>query len=188
MKTFVRFALFALAVLLVLSLIIPVGYRLVSGIWNWGFGPTKTASTSQPVCREENLEPVLNSDRQVFTDSCLYEAGRLGFPSEIASKICNGTTGNVSLQLQSGTFVPFGTFTMDAESRVWILSDFTVPAVANYSFSYENAERNLLQAPFILGSELGWKGQERVPFTVCYNFEGECSLPNEVVAQLFPTK
>lgn len=187
MRTILRIALFVLVVLLVLGLVIPVGYRLLSGVWNWGFGLANTASTNQPVCREENLEPVVVSE-QVQTDDCLYEAGRLGFPSEIASKICNGTTGNVSLQLQSGTFVPFGTFTMDAESRVWILSDFTVPAVANYSFSYENAERNLLKAPFVLGSELGWKGTERVPFMVCYDFKGECSLPDEVVSQLFPTK
>lgn len=183
MKNFLRIALFVLIGLLILGLIVPVGYRLLSGVWNWGFSSGKTVN--QEVCQENEIAPVVVKEVQA---DCLYDAGKLNFPTNIATYVCNGTAGNVSLQLQSGTFVPFGTFTMDAESRVWILFDFTVPAVANYSFSYENAERNLLQAPFILGSELGWKGQERVPFTVCYNFEGECSLPEEIVSQLFPTK
>lgn len=187
LKTFWGIALFVLIGLLVLGLIIPVGYRLLSGVWNWGFGfSNSNTAISEPVCQENEIAPVVS--KEIQADTCLYEAGRLSFPSEIASKICNGTTGNVSLQLPSGTQVPFGTYTRDAEWRVWILTGFTVPESANYSFSYEDAERQLLKAPFILGSELGWKDGKRVPFQVCYNFEGECSLPPEIVSSLFPTK
>jgi len=150
------------------------------------FAPERVADTTSTSSSTSSTSSSVSYTQE--QDPCLYQAGKLGLPTDIATYVCNGKTGDVSLQLQSGTFVPFGTFTMDAESRVWILSDFTVPTVANYSFSYENAERNLLHAPFLVGSELGWKGQERVPFTICYNFEGECSLPDEIISQLFPTK
>ena len=186
MRKVLRVAGFVVGGLLILGLIVPVGYRLLSGVWNWGFGTSN--ETSQPVvCQENSSVPAVDS-KNVQTDTCLYDAGKLNLPTDIANYVCDGTFGSVSLQLQSGTFVPFGTFTMDAESRVWILSDFTVPSIANYSFDYTNARRNLLQAPFLVGSELGWEGQERVPFTVCYNFEGDCFLPDEIVSQLFPTK
>ena len=124
---------------------------------------------------------------QNVSSDCLFEAGSLGLPKDIANYVCDGVRGEVSDQLKTCVFVPFGTFTMDAEWRVWVLYDFTVPHVANYSFDYTDAERNLLQAPFLIGSESGWQGEERVPFTVCYDFEGECSLGEGIISQLFPT-
>jgi hypothetical protein len=48
----------------------------------------------------------------------------------------------------------FGTITFDCESRVWVLKELYSSFIASYAFSYENAERNLLNAPFLVGSEL----------------------------------
>jgi len=183
MKTILRTVLFVLIGLLILGLVVPVGYRLLSGVWQWGFGSVKTVN-QESVCQEKEIAPVVG--KEIQADTCLYDAGKLNFPTNIATYVCNGTTGDVSLQLQSGTQVPFGTYTRDNEWRVWILTGFTVPQSANYSFSYQGAERQLLKAPFVLGSELGWKDGERVPFQICYNFEGDCSLPADIVSELFP--
>jgi len=176
-----------LGVIVVLALLSPLLWRF----WGWGF--SSRSQNECPVCQECVTNPIPQDsfekkDSAVIQDTCLYDAAKLGLPQEIATYVCEGIEGNVSQQLKTGDAVSFGTFTMDNEDRVWILYDFVVPAVANYSFSYEDAERNLLQAPFILGSELGWKGTERVPFTVCYDFEGDCFLPADIVSQLFPTK
>jgi hypothetical protein len=145
------------------------------------FAPEKVADTNIP-------SSVTSYTQQ--QDSCLYQAGKLGLPTDIANTVCNGSEGQVSEQLPSGTKVPFGTITFDCESRVWVLKNFTVPSIASYAFSYENAERNLLNAPFLVGSELGWSKdckENNVPFVVCYNTTDDgCKLPESV--NLFPTK
>jgi hypothetical protein len=60
--------------------------------------------------------------------------------------------------------------------------DWKVPSTANYSFSYENAEKNFFDAPFVVGSELGYaKDGTRVPFKICWEVESEnCKLPKGV--------
>jgi len=145
------------------------------------FAPEKVADTNIP-------SSVTSYTQQ--QDSCLYQAGKLGIPTDIANTVCNGSEGKVSEQLPSGTKVPFGTITFDCESRVWVLKNFTVPSVASYAFNYVNAERNLLSAPFLVGSELGWSKdckENNVPFVVCYNTTDDgCKLPESV--NLFPTK
>ena len=175
-----------LAVLLV-ALLLPLIVKIGGSYYRWGFNKDVREETSSECPKCPELECPEVEDTKV-SDTCLFDAGKLGLPENVANSVCDGQWGDVSLQLQSGTFVPFGTFTMDAEHRVWVLFDFTVPNVANYSFDYTDAERNLLKAPFLIGSELGWKGEERVPFTVCYDFEGECSLPENIIAELFPTQ
>lgn len=145
--------------------------------------PEKVADTNIP----SSVSVASNTQEQ---DSCLYQAGKLGLPTDIANTVCNGSEGQVSEQLTSGTKVPFGTITFDCESRVWVLKNFTVPSVASYAFNYKNAERNLLNAPFLVGSELGWSKdckENNVPFVVCYNTTDDgCKLPESV--NLFPTK
>ncbi len=147
------------------------------------FTPEKVANTSIP----SSVSVTSNTQEQ---DSCLYQAGKLGLPTDIANTVCNGSEGQVSEQLKPGTKVPFGTITFDCESRVWILRNFTVPSIASYAFNYVNAERNLLSAPFLVGSELGWSKdckENNVPFVVCYNTTDDgCKLPENV--NLFPTK
>ncbi len=147
------------------------------------FTPEKVATTNIP----SSVSVTSNTQEQ---DSCLYQAGKLGLPTDIANTVCNGSEGQVSEQLKPGTKVPFGTITFDCESRVWILRNFTVPSIASYAFNYVNAERNLLSAPFLVGSELGWSKdckENNVPFVVCYNTTDDgCKLPENV--NLFPTK
>lgn len=77
----------------------------------------------------------------------------------------------------SGAIVPFGTITFDDEDRVWILRNFIVPPVANYSFSYQYD--TISSAPFFTGAELSPKtGKE---FRICYNVTGECEPPVEIM-------
>lgn len=188
MKAILRIALVVLVGLLILGLIVPTGYWLLSRVWGWGFDKNERTSSTEVFECPDCVCPTEVTPRTEVSDNCLFDAGQLDLPKDVANYVCDGKWGEVSLQLQSGKSVPFGTFTMDAEHRVWILFDFTVPPTANYSFSYENSERNLLKAPFLVGSELGWKGEERVPFTVCHDFQGECFLPENIVAELFPTQ
>jgi len=130
----------------------------------------------------ENTNPVSapNSD-------CEKQAGEIGVPEDVVSAICEATpTGQgVSMRLPVGTRVQIGTITFDAENRVWFLQDFVVPSMASYAFEYAGSERALFDAPFVVGSELGWaKDGSRVPFEICFDTEGDCTPPTE----LFPTE
>lgn len=119
---------------------------------------------------------------------CLKRAEQIGAPKEIASAICEATpSGNgVSKRLPVGTKVQIGTITFDGEDRVWILQGFTTPLMANYAFEYAGAETSLFDAPFIVGSELGWgKDGTRVPFKICWDTTSEGCVPP---TELFPTK
>jgi hypothetical protein len=179
--------------IILIALLLPLIVKVGGSYYRWGFSRKEEilAVSDCPECPECPAPTIIYEEvptDEKVSDTCLFDAGKLGLLKDVANHVCNGKWGAVSPQLPSGTYVPFGTFTMDAEHRVWVLFDFTVPNVANYSFDYTDAERNLLQAPFLIGSELGWQGEERVPFTVCYDFEGECSLPENIIAEVFPTQ
>jgi len=75
---------------------------------------------------------------------------------------------------QSGELVPFGTITFDNEDRVWILKNFIVPSVANYSYEY-NSMMDVSNAPFFIGAEMSPKTGQ--PFKKCYSLSGECEPP-----------
>lgn len=184
MKTFLRFALFVLIGILILGLIIPTGYRLLSGVWNWGFNHSNQITKECPACvcgNSVNPAPV----EEEF--DCKAAAEAIGAPPEMVRGLCvPAGTGSVSDRLPVGTEVTIGTITFDAEDRVWVLQNFVTPAMANYSFEYKGAELKLLKAPFVLGSELGWADDgTRVPFKICWDTTSEgCKPPTE----LFPTK
>lgn len=190
MKKFGKVALVVVSVFLLIGLLVPVGYKIARNVWNWSLKQEKQALVC-PECKECGTSTVVTEEKSsVKMDECLYTAGTLGLPEDVATYVCNGTEGKVSERLESGSKVPFGTITFDCQDTVWVLKDFTVPPFANYSFSYQNAERNLLNAPFLVGSELGWSSdctQNNVPFKACYNTtDSGCELPSG--ADLFPTK
>ncbi|MGI6484535.1 MAG: hypothetical protein ACOX0R_02850 [Candidatus Dojkabacteria bacterium] len=108
-----------------------------------------------------------------------------------------------------GTIIPYGTITFDLEDRVWILENFRVPSVANYNTAYiisgehtvydpVTKERyniqtdisnpaNIFLSPFWMQTELGWlKDYSRVDFKVCYNFKGDCALPQSLIDEMTP--
>ncbi len=123
-----------------------------------------------------------NSPAENTDISCEVELARMGAPDGTIEAICSGSYGTVSERLTSGTYVQIGSLTFDAEDTVWFLMDWKVPSTANYSFSYENAEKNFFDAPFVVGSELGYaKDGTRVPFKICWEVESEnCKLPKGV--------
>ena len=119
---------------------------------------------------------------------CVKRAEEIGAPKDVVSAICDATPGGngVSMRLPVGTVVKIGTITFDAEDRVWFLQGFTTPLMANYAFEYAGAETALFDAPFVVGSELGWgKDGTRVPFKVCWDTTSEGCIPP---TELFPTK
>lgn len=157
------------------------------GLAKWAFAPQVAVANNSnaPVANS----PVVSSNVPITAPAsdCIKQAEQLGAPEDLVSAICEATPlGNgVSLRLKVGTVVKIGTITFDAEDRVWILQDFTVPQMASYAFEYAGSERSIFDAPFVLGSELGWaKDGSRVPFKFCFNTEGDCTPPT----QLFPTK
>ncbi|MCK9415095.1 MAG: hypothetical protein PHG60_00205 [Candidatus Dojkabacteria bacterium] len=116
---------------------------------------------------------------------CVKQAEQIGAPKDVISAICEATPGEngVSMRLPVGTVVQIGTITFDAENRVWFLQDFVVPSMASYAFEYAGNERAIFDAPFVVGSELGWaKDGSRVPFEICFDTKGECTPPTS----LFP--
>ncbi len=176
-------------VIVVLVLLAAVLAPLAWKYWQWGFGeshdvakcPECPACISNATSEDENLQ-------QEYA-ICKAELQSRGAPANMVSAFCvpNGK-GSVSNRLTSGTKVSLGTITFDAQSHVWVLKDFVVPEFANYTFEYQGAESRLILAPFWTGSELGWQGDERVPFVVCWDFEGACALPQGITEQdLFPT-
>lgn len=135
------------------------------------------------------VQPTQASTDREPASGCEERAKAKGIPADVIDIVCEGSLGQVSPQLPSGTRVSFGSITFDCQDTVWVLEDFTVPAIASYAFSYENGTQNLLDAPFMVGSELGYAAdcETRVPFKVCYNTTDEgCQLPPEV--KLFPTQ
>ena len=189
MKKFLRITLFVLIGILILGLIIPTGFRLISRVWNWGFDSVQETKEC-PACICENI---VNPVPQVESEfNCKAAAEAIKAPPEMVRAICvPAGTGSVSDRLPVGTKVAIGTITFDAEDRVWVLQNFVTPSMANYSFEYKGAELKLFKAPFVLGSELGWADDgSRVPFRICWNTEGDCQLPagpdgNPI--ELFPT-
>jgi hypothetical protein len=124
---------------------------------------------------------------------CKKELEAKGAPEEMVEAICVPFgKGDVSDRVKSGEKVAIGTFTFDFENRVWVDRNFTVPPRATYAFEYLGAESKLLKAGFWLNTELGWDYDSdgnviRVPFTICWDYEGACALPQEVMEELFPT-
>jgi len=143
------------------------------------FRPCTTATT---------VVPPLGGDVVWVDGDCYAKAAGLGAPADAMKAICDpvpGTNG-VSMRLTSGTKVSIGTITFDAEDRVWFLQDFVVPSMASYAFEYTGSERSIFDAPFVLGSELGWANDgTRVPFKICWDTTSEGCIPP---TNLFPTK
>jgi len=54
MKNVWRIALYVLIGLLILAIAVPVGYRLLGGLWRWGFGSEKTVN-QESVCEEVEM-------------------------------------------------------------------------------------------------------------------------------------
>lgn len=186
--------------LIVLVSILFVGIFLLSGC-DWFATEDRIAEIKRDACFDmgglidkDNKCVLSNSTSALITGDCtnLVPAGTLantcevklsnmGAPVNTITAICNGTYGTVSQRLTSGTFVPIGSLTFDNEYRVWFLTDWKVPATANYSFSYEGAEKNFFDAPFVLGSELGYKNGTRVPFEICWDVTSpNCKLPDGI--------
>lgn len=168
-----------LAIGLVLGLIFGVmlGVRVVRTMDNPSIVQQPSDSNSEPV--------VVENPVKAPASDCEARAKEIGAPANIVSAICGATPGTngVSLRLPVGTKVKIGTITFDAENRVWFLQDFTVPQMASYAFEYAGAEQALFDAPFVVGSELGYGANgERVPFKICFDTEGECAPP----VNLFP--
>jgi hypothetical protein len=132
--------------------------------------------------------PQVESPVSAPASDCVKRAEEIGAPKDIVSAICDATpSGNgVSLRLPVGTLVEIGTITFDAEDRVWFLQNFTTPSMANYAFEYKGSEQSLFNAPFVVGSELGYgKDGTRVPFRICWDVTSDGCIPP---ADLFPTK
>ena len=186
MKKFLSWTGIVLGLVVLLAVLVPLGIRY----WQWGFNQNRVDTVTCPEC------PVCVSDAKSDDANlqqeyaiCKAELESRGAPANMVSAFCvpNGK-GSVSNRLTTGTKVRLGTVTFDAQSHVWVLKDFVVPEFANYSFEYQGAESRLILAPFWTGSELGWQGNERVPFVVCWNFEGACELPQGITEKdLFPT-
>ncbi len=171
-------------VLLAIALVVLIG-AMIAGVVI-GINIAKAVSQPPVVQQPPVSNPIVQNPVTAPNSDCQKQAEQIGAPKEVVSAICDtAPTGNgVSTRLTAGTKVEFGTITFDAEDRVWILQDFTVPPMANYAFEYAGAQRAILEAPFVVGSELGWaKDGSRVPFKICFNVEGECTPP----ANLFPT-
>lgn len=177
MKAFLRIVGVVLAVVIVLALIVPLGFRFFGWYWGWAFGSHQSATSADPVVNAQS----------VSTD-CYVRAAKLGAPDDAVKAICDAVPGTdgVSQRLTSGTKVSIGSITFDSEYRVWFLEGFTVPATASYAFEYKGAERQLFEAPFVLGTELGYgKNGERVPFSICWDTTSDGCVPP---TNLFPTK
>jgi len=187
MKTLGKVALIVATVFVVIGLLIPVGYKIASSVWSWGFDSVQeTEEHPAYVYEDEEIVPASEFN-------CKAAAEAIKAPPEMVRALCvPAGTGSVSDRLPVGTEVTIGTITFDAEDRVWVLQNFVTPSMANYSFEYSGAELRLFEAPFVLGSELGWADDgSRVPFRICWNTEGDCQLPagpdgNPI--ELFPTK
>ncbi len=173
-----------LAIGLVIGLVFGVifGVAILRNLNN----PQTVVVQEQPVASNP-VNTVVENPISAPNSDCEKQAEQLGAPEDVIAAICEATpSGNgVSMRLPVGTMVQIGTITFDAENRVWFLQDFIVPAMANYAFEYAGSERALFDAPFVIGSEMGWaKDGSRVPFQICFDTEGECTPPTN----LFPSK
>ena len=173
-------------VVVVLVLLVAVLAPLAWRYWHWGFNTNAQVPEECPacVCNTANspVSPVEDDDF-----NCKAKAEAIGAPPAMVRALCvPAGTGSVSDRLPVGTEVEIGTITFDAEDRVWVLQNFVTPAMANYSFEYTGAELKLFEAPFVLGSELGWaEDGTRVPFKICWDTTSEGCIPP---TELFPTK
>lgn len=177
MKTFWRIAGIVLVAFLIMALIVPLGIKFFGWYWGWAFGSHQSATIADPVAVQASAPD----------SNCYAKAAKLNAPADVIKAICDAKpSGNgVSGRLPVGTKVAIGTITFDNEYRVWFLRNFTTPMMASYAFEYKGAEQQLFDAPFVLGSELGYgKNGERIPFKICWDTVGECQPP----VDLFPTK
>lgn len=126
-----------------------------------------------------NPDPnVIDNPSVVPGPTCEDRAKMINAP--IGSSICEAPTlGAPATRVQSGSQIVFGTITFDAETRVWILEKFVVPNYANYAYDYEGRESNVLDAPFVVGSELNPVNGEK--FTICWETTSDgCVPPTEI--------
>jgi hypothetical protein len=164
-------------------LFISIAWALFPPLWGKITQKAEIATTQCPVCACDTDALLI---KEAY-DNCKVKAEAIGAPPEMVKAICiPAGTGSVSDRLPVGTEVKIGTITFDAEDRVWVLQNFVTPKMANYSFEYIGAEMKLFEAPFVVGSELGWADDgTRVPFKICWDVTSVGCLPP---ADLFPTK
>lgn len=172
---------------IVVTLVIPALWRLGSATFNWAWGKPNTqqvdSGTTQgtcPICPDCQSvdEPAKVQEPvelvAVVDSTCIEKASKIGAP--IGSSICKPpTSSEPAKRMTSGQKIAFGTFTVDAETRVWILENFIVPNQANYSYDYTGREQNVLNAPFVFGSELNPVNGE--PFKICFDTISEGCIP-----------
>lgn len=182
----VRWIVRILVILLILGIIVPLGFRFFNWYWGWAFPNRQSEVITDSVCKECPVCKGTEAPAEVIPSvdgTCIERAKAIGAP--VGSAICNIVTVNKPAErVQTGSKVSFGSITFDAETRVWILENFTVPAFANYSFDYSGRESYILDAPFAVGAEKNPVNGKN--FNICWNIEGDCALPEGV--NLFPTK
>ena len=142
------------------------------------FAPNQAvAAESQDIVVDREAAPKIDDPQVkpvVVEPSCLDRAKLIDAP--IGSSICKEpVSGSPALRVESGSQVVFGTITFDSETRVWILERFIVPSYANYSFDYNGREQNVLDAPFVVGSEKNPVDGEN--FQICWETESEGCIP-----------
>lgn len=146
-------------------------------------GCVLTTCTECPICEITEDTEAEAKVIPVVEGNCVERAKLLGAP--VGSAVCTAVTlDKPAIRVQTGSKVAFGTITFDAETRVWILENFTVPSFANYSYDYTGRESYVLDAPFAVGAEKNPVNGKN--FDICWNIEGDCALPEGV--NLFPTK
>lgn len=148
-----------------IGLVVLLAIALLVVIWLYRPIPTSTP-------------PSGGGDAPAGVSDCTTRAKDIGAP--IGSPICKApVSGAPAARVQSGSQIVFGTITFDAETRVWILEKFVVPNYANYAYDYEGRESNVLDAPFVVGSELNPVNGEK--FTICWNTTSNgCVPPTEI--------
>ena len=174
--------------LLALGLLVGIFFGVIAGIL-----VVRNLNNPQPVIVQQSpainpVNPVVANPVSAPASDCTNRAKEIGAPEEVVSAICDAVPGGngVSMRLPVGTKVTIGIITFDAEDRVWFLQGFTTPLMANYAFEYAGAETALFDAPFVVGSELGWgKDGTRVPFKICWDVTSDGCIPP---TELFPTK
>ena len=110
-----------------------------------------------------------------LSGDCVAKATTAGDPNKGSSICKDQTSSDPVARMQSGSKIAFGSITFDAESRVWILSNFVVPASSSYAFDYSGREQKILDAPFVVGSEMSPVTGK--PFEICWDTTSNGCVP-----------
>lgn len=177
-KSFVAILVIAMLVFVLLSC------GLISATFlGWqSLNTTKAPVAEETALAEEAKDSTTIEDPDVVPvqtgPTCEDRAKLINAP--IGSSICKApVSGTPAMRAQSGSQITFGTITFDAETRVWILEKFVVPSFASYAFDYNGREQNVLDAPFVVGSEKNpVDGQN---FKICWDTTSDGCVPPTVI-------